>query len=247
MLQTVSNILVSGVGGAVLPYFLARVATGLFFVFSGYHKLTNAGRRDTFVATLQACDIPSHSGDAVVCPTALRFLGGLAVAFGILTPLAALGLATICIIAAYTDGIRRVRKLECNRQDRCDRRKHSLPAGSALCRAVGLVRRRRRGTLQPRCHLEPGILIAWLPLATRARWCRSCLRTRADDFCATAYAAQTKVVLFRTPRIVDAERRLEHPKKTEYQFASEERAIGEIRRCGASMHVSSLASLSGND
>lgn len=108
MLQTVLYVLVNGVGDAVLPYLLARVATGLFFVFSGYHKLTNPARRATFVATLQACDIPFISVMRWFVP-GVEFLGGIAVAFGFLTPLAALGLTAICVVAAYTDGIRRVR------------------------------------------------------------------------------------------------------------------------------------------
>jgi uncharacterized membrane protein YphA (DoxX/SURF4 family) len=39
----------------------------------------------------------------------VEFFGGLGVAFGFLTPLAALGLATICFVAACTDGVRRVK------------------------------------------------------------------------------------------------------------------------------------------
>ena len=37
MLHTVSYVLLNGVGGAVLTYVGARIATGVFFVFSGYH------------------------------------------------------------------------------------------------------------------------------------------------------------------------------------------------------------------
>jgi putative oxidoreductase len=100
MLDTVSQLVLNGIGGVALPYLVGRVITGVFFVFSGYHKLTNAERRAALVATLQACQwfVPG-----------VEFVGGLGVAFGFLTPLAALGLAVICLIAACTDGMRRVR------------------------------------------------------------------------------------------------------------------------------------------
>jgi putative oxidoreductase len=108
MLQTVLHILLNGVGSAALPYLGARIATGVFFVFSGYHKLTNAKRRATFIATLQASDIPLISVMQWFVP-GVEFLGGLGVAFGFLTPLSALGLVAICVVAAYADGMRRVR------------------------------------------------------------------------------------------------------------------------------------------
>jgi len=108
MLHTVSYVLLNGVGGAALTYAGARIATGVFFVFSGYHKLTNADRRAALVATLQACDIPFITVMQWFVPS-VEFLGGLGVAFGFLTPLAALGLATICLVAACTDGLPRVR------------------------------------------------------------------------------------------------------------------------------------------
>ena len=107
MSHTVSHILLNGVGGAALAYLAARVATGVFFVLSGYHKLTNAKRRAVFVTTLQACHVPFVPVMQWFVPS-VEFLGGLGVAFGFLTPLAALGLAIICLVAAYADGISRI-------------------------------------------------------------------------------------------------------------------------------------------
>ena len=108
MLHTVSQLVLGGLGGAALPYLVGRVATGMFFVFSGYHKLTNAERRAALVATLRDCNIPLVPLMQWFVP-GVEFLGGFGVAFGLLTPLAALGLAAICLIAACTDGVRRVR------------------------------------------------------------------------------------------------------------------------------------------
>lgn len=91
-----------------MPYLGARIATGVFFLFSGFHKLTNAKRRATFIATLQACHVPFIPVMQWFVPS-VEFLGGLGVALGFLTPLAAVGLTIICIVAVYADGIRRVR------------------------------------------------------------------------------------------------------------------------------------------
>lgn len=108
MLQTVLHLLFNGVGDADWPYLAARVATGVFFVFSGYHKLTNLKRRAVFVATLRASGVPFVPVMQWFVPS-VEFLGGLAVAFGFLTPLAAVGLAAICLVATCADGVRRIR------------------------------------------------------------------------------------------------------------------------------------------
>ena len=78
-----------------------RFALGSFFVLSGVHKLTNAERHQTFVETLRALGIPSIGLFQWFVP-GVEFLGGLGVAVGCLTPLAALGLLVICLVALLT-------------------------------------------------------------------------------------------------------------------------------------------------
>jgi putative oxidoreductase len=101
MNQTVRDILLDGLGGALPAIAAMRIALGAFFVLSGFHKLTNKERHRTFVETLGALGIP-RIGILQWFVPGVEFFGGLGVAFGFLTPLAALGLLVICSVALLT-------------------------------------------------------------------------------------------------------------------------------------------------
>src|SRR5271169_1533122 len=51
------DILLKGVGWADIALTLNRVAVGMFFMFSGYHKLFNAQRHRAFVDELTALHV----------------------------------------------------------------------------------------------------------------------------------------------------------------------------------------------
>ncbi len=91
-----------------IPFAIARIVTGLFFALSGLHKLLNRARHQTLVDTLKAFNVPWVSVMQWFVP-GVEFSGGLAVALGFLTPLAALGLIAICIGAIFTDGLARIK------------------------------------------------------------------------------------------------------------------------------------------
>lgn len=97
-----------GDGLAVAGETAARVAAGTFFAFSGFHKLFNSARHATLKQTLEACGIPCIGVMQWFVP-GVEFFAGLGVAFGFLTPLSALGLIAICLVASCTDGKKRVR------------------------------------------------------------------------------------------------------------------------------------------
>ncbi|GGA82079.1 hypothetical protein GCM10011491_06840 [Brucella endophytica] len=103
----VADILFKGLGGADIALTLNRVATGLFFAFCGYHKLFNPQRHITFVEELKRCGIPWIGFNQWWVPL-VEFMAGMAVAIGFLTPLAALGLLVVILVAVALTGRQRV-------------------------------------------------------------------------------------------------------------------------------------------
>lgn len=113
-------LLQSGLAQANLALFLNRVALGLFFVFSGYHKLFNAQRHASLVATLARCGVPLLAFNQWFVPC-VEFFGGLALLSGVLAPLAAVGLICVCLIACLTDGRKRIASMQpIDAADYCD-------------------------------------------------------------------------------------------------------------------------------
>jgi uncharacterized membrane protein YphA (DoxX/SURF4 family) len=86
---------------------IARCMVGMFFAISGYHKLFNPERHRALVSTLRTDHLPLIRVVEWQVP-ATEFLGGLCLIMGLLTPLAALGLFTICIVATLVDGLGRI-------------------------------------------------------------------------------------------------------------------------------------------
>jgi uncharacterized membrane protein YphA (DoxX/SURF4 family) len=103
------NVLNSGLlADTAIPFAIARIATGSFFALSGFHKLFNSARHRTLVNTLKACGVPCVPAMQWFVPS-IELTAGLGLAFGFLTPLAALGLIAICVVATCTDGLKRIR------------------------------------------------------------------------------------------------------------------------------------------
>lgn len=110
-METILTLMQNGVSAPDFALTINRVALGLFFAISGYHKLFNAGRHSSLVATFKDLGIPMVRFNQWFVPT-IEFLGGLSLLSGVLAPLAATGLGTICAVACLTDGAKRVRSYQ---------------------------------------------------------------------------------------------------------------------------------------
>jgi uncharacterized membrane protein YphA (DoxX/SURF4 family) len=103
----VIDILFKGVGWTDVALTLNRIAVGLFFMFSGYHKLFNAERHRALADELKALGIHAVGFNQWWVPT-VEFAAGGAVVIGFLAPLAALGLLVITLVAIARSGPQRI-------------------------------------------------------------------------------------------------------------------------------------------
>jgi uncharacterized membrane protein YphA (DoxX/SURF4 family) len=87
---------------------LNRVALGVFFAISGYHKLFNASRHATLTRTLQDDGVHAVPIMRWLLPSA-EFGGGFALIVGLLSVVAAFGLFVICVGALALDAVKRIR------------------------------------------------------------------------------------------------------------------------------------------
>jgi uncharacterized membrane protein YphA (DoxX/SURF4 family) len=108
MTATMMDLLFNGVGWTDIALTLNRIAVGVFFMLSGYHKLFNAQRHVSLVEELKELGIPAVGFNQWWVPT-VEFLGGVGVTIGFLAPLAALGLLIIILVAIATSGRQRIK------------------------------------------------------------------------------------------------------------------------------------------
>jgi putative oxidoreductase len=114
------HILFGGVGWTDIALTLNRVAVGMFFMFSGYHKLFNAERHRVFADELRSLHVHAVGINQWWVPL-VEFSAGGAVVIGLFAPLAALGLLFVILVAIATTGRERIKVfMPIDRADRID-------------------------------------------------------------------------------------------------------------------------------
>jgi uncharacterized membrane protein YphA (DoxX/SURF4 family) len=112
------HILFNGVGWTDIALTLNRVAVGMFFMLSGYHKLFNVERHRVFANELRSLHVPAVGFNEWWVPL-VEFSAGGGVVIGLVAPLAALGLLVLILIATATSGRERIKVYK--PIDECDR------------------------------------------------------------------------------------------------------------------------------
>jgi uncharacterized membrane protein YphA (DoxX/SURF4 family) len=114
------EILFSGIGWTDIALTLNRVAVGMFFMFSGYHKLFNTERHRVFADELRTLHVHGVRINQWWVPL-VEFSAGGAVVIGLIAPLAAFGLLVIILVAIATTGRERLKAYKpIDRADRID-------------------------------------------------------------------------------------------------------------------------------
>jgi uncharacterized membrane protein YphA (DoxX/SURF4 family) len=105
------EILFNGVGWTDIALTLNRIAVGMFFMLSGYHKLFNPQRHRTFIDELKGLGVHAI-GFNQWWVSIIEFTAGSSVVVGFLAPLAALGLLVIILVAIATSGPQRIKLIK---------------------------------------------------------------------------------------------------------------------------------------
>ena len=105
---TMIDILFNGVGWTDIALTLNRIAVGMFFMLSGYHKLFNPQRHRELADELKELGVPAVGFNQWWVPT-VEFTAGGGVLIGFLAPLAALGLLVVILVAIATSGPQRIK------------------------------------------------------------------------------------------------------------------------------------------
>ena len=106
--SNVIDILFNGVGWTDIALTLNRIAVGILFMFSDYHKLFNQERHRALAEELKELGVHAVGFNQWWVPT-VEFAAGCAVVIGFLAPLAALGLVVITLVAIATSGPQRIK------------------------------------------------------------------------------------------------------------------------------------------
>lgn len=107
ILQWVTYTASHGFGLHDLGLAVVRVAVGVFFAISGYHKLFNRDRHARLVGTLISNKIPCVGFMCWWVPF-WEFVGGLMLAVGLLTAFSAGVLLIICLVACRVEAPKKV-------------------------------------------------------------------------------------------------------------------------------------------
>jgi putative oxidoreductase len=101
------ELITGGLAGSDEAMLALRVGVGSFFAASGWNKLRDHQRHATFVATLKEDKVPLIGFNQWWVPSN-ELLGGIAVAIGLATPLAAAVLFILIVVACICEAKKRV-------------------------------------------------------------------------------------------------------------------------------------------